>query len=318
MVYLDTSDISYLVKGRGPAGLDVPAARDRLLALLTNEQARLMISFVHLAEIAINRSTSEAALRWLETGPPIWCFTTPADSIFRAELLGQSLKINAQPLTRPMLESLRLPLCGPVRSVSAGTVARAFRWIAVGWAKAEQLRQRAARRRPNTTAKQHAEAMHEQHRIVEAILRGEHGKLPAAGRAAVSMFLPVARWVTARHGLTLEDVRAHGRLPPGCSWFAGTVPPAAWRDAGKRVKSPRDAPASALRVAIDAGRSTQPGVVYDVRHLAYAACCDFATIDGPNFRATASVRAKIVRPTFFRTASLDEVVGAIERARATR
>ncbi len=314
-IYLDTSDLSYLVKGRGPAGANVSPARDRLVALLTDERVRLVVSFVHLAEMAIDDATADAALRWLDTGPPIWCFTTAAEAIFRAELLGESLTIDAEPLTRGIVESLRLRLRAPMPSVSAGTVARGVRGIALAWAKAEELSKRAAARRPGTTAKEHAVAMREQRRVADRVLRGEAHDLPLVARVAASVLMPIARWVTARHELTLDDVRAHARLPPGCSWFAGCVPPDTWRDAAKRVKlSPADAPASALRVAISAGRSTRPSAVYDVQHLAYAARCDFATIDGPNFRATARVRAALARPTFFETARLDEVVGALERA----
>lgn len=314
-VYLDTSDLSYLVKGRGPGGVDVSPTRDRLLALLATERARLFVSLVHFAEMAIDDGTAEAAIRWVDTGPPIWCFTTSAEAIFRAELLGESLSVNLERLTRAGVASMRLRLRAPLPGVAAGTVARGVRQLADVWGKAEAWSQRAAARPPGTTAREHAMAKTERRRVAERVLRGEHHGLPWVARAAASVLIPFSRWAAARHGLTLEDVRAHGGLPPGCSWFAGCAPPDAWRAAAQRVKSsPADAPASALRVAIAAGGPTRPGALYDVQHLAYAARCDFATIDGPNFRATQRVRAKLARPTFFPTAHLDEVVRAVRDA----
>lgn len=314
-LYLDTSDLSYLVKGRGPktAG-DVVAARERLVRLLRDGRVRLVVSFVHLAEIALDAETSDAALAWLDAGTPVWCFTTDAAAIFRAELLGERLAIHAEPLTHEAVVSLRLPLRGPVPRVSAALVARAVRWIAVWRACAESLSKRAARRPEGRIAKQHAEAMREQRRIAERVLRGEYEELPTATRVAARLLMPIAHCLIARRGLTLDDIRAHQRLPPGCSWFAGTVPREAWSAAAKRVTSPKDAPASALRVAIEASRSAQPSTVYDVQHLAYAAHCDFATIDGPNFRATARVRGALARPVFFATGHLGDVVDAVERA----
>jgi hypothetical protein len=322
-VYLDTSDLSYLLKGRGTAaaGGDVRSARERLEALIRAERVRLLVSFVHLAEIAVHDETAEAALAWLDRGLAVWCFTTPSVDIFRAELLGERPAVEAEPLSRSKLESSRFPLRLAATSVSAGSVARGVRRIARGYSYAENLGKRAARRPPGTTAKRHADAQREQARLVDLILKGEHDNLPLVARAAAVTLTPIMRWAAARAGLTLDDVRAQLRLPSGCSWFSGTLPPATWEKAAKRVRAqPTAAPASALRIAIekwekgDAGRVAQPGVLYDVQHLAYAARCDFATIDGPNFRATTKVREALSRPRFFPTARLLEVVEALERA----
>lgn len=313
MLYLDTSDLSYLVKGRGPESAgDVVAARERLAALLRSGRVRLVVSFVHLAEIALDTETSDAALAWLDAGTPVWCFLTPAETIFRAELLGEPLAIDAEPLVREKMVSMRLPLRGPMPSVSAGTAARAVRWIAERRSAAENLAKRAARRPEGATAKEHAEAMREQRRITERVVRGEHGDLPVFARVVASVLMPIARRLAAWRGLTLDDVQVHQRLPPGCSWFAGLLPPDAWRSAAERVASPSDAPACALRVVIEASRPTKPGALYDVQHLAYAARCDFATIDGPNYRATARVRSALARPVLFPTGQLGEVVRAVE------
>ncbi len=318
-LYLDTSDLSYLVKGRGPAAAgDVIAARGRLEALLRDGSVRLFVSFVHLAEMALDKETSDAALAWLDAGTPVGCFMTSAEAIFRAELLGEPLAVNAEPLARDRILSLRLPLRGPLPSVPGASVARAFSWVAAGLAGAESLSKRAARRPEGTKAKGHAEALREQRRIGERVLRGEHHDLPLLARVVAALLMPIARSLGAWHGLTLDDVRAHQRLPAGCSWFAGTVRPETWRAAAKRVGSPRDAPASALRVAIEASRPTQPSALYDVQHLAYAARCDFATIDGPNFRATTKVRGALTSTVFFPTGHLADVVGAVESAAAAQ
>lgn len=321
-LYLDTSDLSYLVKGRGPAAAgDVVAARDRLEALAREGRLQIVLSLIHLAELAQNAETSMAALAWLDGRVPVWCVRTPPGVIFRAELLGTSLTMQADPLAREDLESLRLPLRVPGVRVRAATLARGVKQVVVGLAAIENRSKRVARRQVERGAKQHARGVREQHRLVERLVRGDYDGLAPVQRAVATAALPILRWWTSRAGLRLEDVLAHRRLPPGCSWFAGTVPPAEWSEAAKRVRSrPAEAPASALRVAIekgeagDPGRVTQPGLLYDLHHLAYAARCDFATLDGANYRATATVREQLARPTFFPTARLHEVVEAVERA----
>ncbi len=317
-VYLDTSDLSYLLKGRGSAACgDTRSARERLEALIRAERVRLCVSFVHLAEIAVHDETAEAAFAWLEGGAPVWCFTTPAQAIFQAELLGEPLAVEIEPLTRSRIESARVP-ANDVASVPGSLVAHGLRAVARSYAILDNVGKRTAQRTPGAGKREREQATRETHRLVGRMLRGEHDGVPTPVRWAMAMCLPIIRWGSSRIGLTPLEVYDGHAFP---SWFAGTLPPTSWRQAATRARSsPEAAPASALRLAIerqkgsDLRRPTEPGDRFDVEHLAYAARCDFATIDGENFSATRAVRTRLARPLVFPTGRLAEVVAAVERA----
>ncbi len=315
-LYLDTADLSYLLKGRGPGGAaQIAEQRARLEALVRAERARLCVSLVHLAEIAVDPRTRDAALLWMETGPTIWCFTTAADAIFRAELLGESLSIQVSVLTRAAVEDLRVPLRIPGLTIGGARIARTMKRLTGLMAHAENVSKRARRRPAGMTARRHASRLAEEGRATDRLLRGDVDWMPAPARAVAHAF----RALIAASGFTIEDVRRHRSMGPGRSWIAGLVSPAHWDAADGMIRDPIRAPASALRAAIedfeagDPGRRSRSSTVYDVNHLAYAARCDVATIDGANLRATASVRAKLGRPKLFEVAHLDSVLDEIER-----
>ncbi|MBX3248125.1 MAG: hypothetical protein KF901_13180 [Myxococcales bacterium] len=109
MLYLDTNDVSHLVKGRGPGGPErVGQQRDELRQMIEDGRVRLLVSFIHLAEMALDDETREGGRAWLRMLPEVWCFTTPVDDIFRAELRNQALRIEAIRLY-PALDALLVP-----------------------------------------------------------------------------------------------------------------------------------------------------------------------------------------------------------------
>lgn len=320
-VYLDTSDLSCLLKGRGPPGTgDWGAHRARLEALITADRVQLYVSLIHVAEMAFKPSVAALALEWLERGVPVSIILTSSDAIFRAELSGASIAIVAMPLTRAMLQSQRVPLrIGPIKtSISGAQAARVLKYFTKMWAGAENLSKRARRRPASLSRQEHRAQLRRSDDATEDVIRGSTPSMPLPVQGLAKAFGALAPRVLATRGLTLDDVRRQVRLAPGRSWMTGLVGPAGWDAAQSFVRDPVRAPSSALRDAIenwearDAMREARSSTVYDVNHAAYAGRCDVATIDGPNLRATAAVRAKLTRTRFYKTGKIDAVLDAIE------
>jgi hypothetical protein len=320
-LYLDTSDLSYLLKGRGPAhGGDWVAHRARLESLLREGRVQLLISFVHLGEIALDPETKDAALDWLDAGVPVFGFTTTADAIFRAELLGDFPCVEARPFTRTDAEQLKLATTVPGLKVAGAMLARGVKGIVDLAAWADNFGKRAARPPKGSDRRAHMAKTAASERIADRILRGDTVGLPAPVRALAAAALAATPALLARSNLTLEDVVASRRLKrSGRSWIIGLVERERVAEAEQTARDPARAPACALRVAIDEcerrdpARKTRSSTLYDVMHLAYATRCDIATIDGFNFRATEKVRTKLVRPKLFEVGNLGSVLDEAER-----
>lgn len=321
LLYLDTSDHSYLLKGRGPAkGGDWGAHRARLERLLREERARVLLSLVHMSEVAADPETREAALLWLDAGVPVFGFTTTAEAIFRAELLGEFLRVEAHPFGRTDVESLRLATAVPSVRIGGAAIARGVKGVLDLAARADNLGKRASRPPKGSDPRAHAAKTAASERVVDRLLRGDTSGLPAPARALAAAVLAAAPALLARAELTLEDVVTSRRLKrSGRSWIVGMVGRDRVPDAERVAREPARAPACALRTAIDEcetrdpGRRTRSSTLYDAVHLAYAARCDIATIDGFNFRATRAVREKLDRPKVFEVSNVGVVLDEIER-----
>lgn len=314
-LYLDTSDLSYLVKGRGPGGAArVQEQRTRLSTLITEGRVRLYVSLVHLAEMAIDSETRRAAHRWLGTVSPVWCFTTGAEKIFRAELLGQELVVDARVLTTADLDELVVPTRLGFR-LSGTSVALFINALNRGRAAAQRTGRSAERRdRDAGTTRESA-------RAVKRLLQGDLSWMPLPVRPFARSYLKLVAKL-ARHGIGLspEDLARQGGLAKhGLGWVAGIVEPGAWpRPSFVAPSNAGSAPACALRAAVeqreakDLGRNPASSTYYDVQHLAYVAYCDFATLDSMNFDATKKVRRALERPTIVRAGRLAEVLGLLD------
>ena len=316
-VYLDTSDLSYLIKGRGPGGPARNAERaERLRRIMADGRVRLFVSFVHLAEMALDTETRERARAWLCRVPPVWCFTTTTEDIFRAELRGERRALDARHLTVGDLERMKVPTRMPGVDFDGVTVARFFKYVSEGQAAAERWIRRADRRARDTGAA--TEAGHAAARL----LSGDVAWMPAWVRPIASAYLHVAPKVLRRFGggVSFDDLgkRAHLEMR-GLAWTSSLVD-ASERPDGSFIAgtNARRAPACALRAAIerrerrDLNRDPQSGTRFDVLHVAYGANCDVATIDKANFDATKEVRRHLSRPRLFRTGNLDAVLECVE------
>jgi len=282
----------------------------RLESLMRLDRVRLVVSDVHRAEMALNAETTAAARRWIEHGPPVWHFLADSHDIFRAELLGE----------RAMFEVRRLTLEDLEATVAGVVIARQIKGFAEWTARAQNMSKRAARRAPGTKPHQHAKNVADKHRTAERVLRGDLSELPLWLRPFPRVLLAAANTFLRRDGRTLQAPVVHMKLANrGLSWLVALLEPRQVAAAVKRVGIPRDAPASALRAAVEqkeAGDDTRraaSGTAYDVLHLAYAAHCDVATIDRFNWDATAKVRAQLDRPAIFPVAHLAEVLAELER-----
>jgi hypothetical protein len=103
-LYLDTSDLSALLKGR------VPVLQERLEAMMLRGDVMPLVSQEHVFEIAQDAHTSRCARTWFERGFPVWMFSTLSSEIFKAELIGEPLEVRAQPWDGRQLSTLKHPL----------------------------------------------------------------------------------------------------------------------------------------------------------------------------------------------------------------
>lgn len=171
-LYLDTSDLSYLAKGSGPGGSAlIGQQRARLDALVASGRVRLCVSIIHLAELAIDDETREAVLAWWSTVPALSWFTTPAEDIFRAELRGEPVVLEARPVTVRELRALtvRTRFGFEVGAVNVARMLKAgSRLAAIG--------DRFARRGERLTRGRRGEPAREE--MWDALLAGDFSKMP--------------------------------------------------------------------------------------------------------------------------------------------
>lgn len=302
-LYLDTSDLSALLKGR------VPVLQGRLEAMMQRGDVMLLVSQEHVFEIAQDAHTSRCARAWFERGFPVWMFSTLSSEIFRAELMGEPLEVHARPWDGRSLSTLKHPLLN-------GHAARVLKLILRLRAWADNRGKKAMRRSPEVPANLHRAKLKANEAVVRGLLSGDASMLPTWAQPIVRTGTSRLLRMVGRRGLDSAALRQQVDLKAeGLSWFAGLIAPDAWAAAKERCADAASAPASAMRVAIvrhELRALTKASTEPDLMHVAYAVQCDVATIDGENMKATKSVRPKLTKTTFFGTGKLESVLDFID------
>lgn len=296
-LYLDTSDLSYLmlgdvIKGDGRA---VPW-RERLLELLKSHRVRLRVSLIHAAEVLLRPDLIEIAARLLNDTPNIVFVETTPHSIFRQELqhagreptVLMEKRASSAEFEHPLFQ---LPLIG--LRLSPACLSALVKLLLKLRARGRAL-EREQRRSPRSLKFSDWLASRE---AVRTLLRR---------RGLPDGFLdPDGPWDAAG----------------GLSWTATMQP----RFFPRRLNNgwePEDIlamPATVLRATIarrdyaDRGRPLRSSSLYDVEHMAYVAYSDYSTMDAANFDATKAVHKHLPHLRIFKCGNLEPVLELIER-----
>jgi hypothetical protein len=316
-LYLDTSDLSCLLLGRlRKDNVRPPRWRSRIEALLASDRARLRISPIHLAELALRRELYAHALKALASVPNVYMVTPRSNSVFRVELERQDVVFEERPFSAADLMNLDLDTrWGPMRMSGVG-LARFVKRIVRLDASARNLAKRARKNQDRSDEKA-------RRRLALQVLRGETDAFPKWSRPAVAAFARYAPRVLQRFGRTIAEVeRGLEEESRGFGWAATVAPDARLpRKDGKKwkVEDVRSMPATILRACVEhvhanPDRPADDGTHYDVEHLAYVAYSDFATVDGANYDALKPALAHLSHLHVFKTGNLDPLLDVLEKS----
>lgn len=313
-LYLDTSDLSYLLLGRLQTDtMRPPQWRARIEALLAADSVRLRVSAVHLAELALRPELYPRALEALRSCPNVYLVTSRGDSVFRAELERQPVVLVEHRLSAADLANLDLQTRWLGFDVSGSGLARFIKVIAGLEAKARNLG-KAAQKSNNDEARK---------KLALKLLRGESDAFPMWIRPAATAFSRYAPRIAERIGLPPNIIeRVIKEETRGLSWAATLAPNARLpRKEGRKWKQEdvRAMPATILRTCVenvhaDPNRPAEDRTRYDVEHLAFVAYSDFSTVDGPNLDALKPPLAHLSHLRVFKTGNLDPLLDAMEKA----
>ena len=274
--------------------------------------------------MALKQKVAAASLGWLRAlaveHNVVWIFTTP-ESIYAAELAGLPPVIEERHVPPDEIEALAIRAAdGGV--VPASNVAHWVKQIVRDGGGAERLGAKARRVRDPGAQRAHQQ-------VVEQVLRGDLLAIPPDQLPAARAMVAQMDAMLATAGLERSTViEAMKRARIGLGWtvqFAKARLPR--RDAnGWLHDDARAAPATVLRAGMHRQRDNNTSrhekdkvdsdFEYDVRHIAYAAYSDVATIDAENFDATKGARRLLDRPAFHGTGKLRDVLQDIEAALA--
>ncbi len=307
-IYLDTSDLSYLLLGRIGKDTERPSRwRTRLEQLLAADRVRLRVSPVHLAELALRPDLLSRGLDALSSTPNLYLVMSRAADVFRAELEGhEPIVLVERPATE--LRGLTIPMRWFPAGIPGPLIARVIK-MAVRWgASASGTGKRAQVDHPV-----------ERERVLR-MLRGETTGIPPWLHPATLAFARLAPWIARRAGLPANAVerliQEEGR---GFGWATATTTAELPRRQGRnwREGDVRALPATLLRASVEQvhanpRRPADQGTRYDIAHLAYVAYSDFSTVDGANLDAVKQVLRQLPHLHVFRTGSLDPLLDAVE------
>jgi hypothetical protein len=313
-LYLDTSDLSYLLLGTLHSNpLGPPRWRSRLEALLRADRVRLRLSPVHLAEMSLRGKLREPAMRALSATPNVYLVTSAVDSVFHAELEQKHpVALVEHRASRADIENLTFSMRWFPRDLAGVTLARLMKAI---------VRLEAGARNQGKAAQQ-SETTADKERTLK-LLRGETEDLPWWIRPAATAFSRFARWLPPRFGLPSDAVeRMIKEEKRGLGWATTMAPSARLpRKDGKRwnMEDVRRMPATVLRACVENAHTADPnrpaddGTRYDVEHLAFVAYSDFSTIDKANLDAVRPALRHLPERHVFKAGNLDPVLDAIEK-----
>lgn len=321
-LYLDTSDLSYLILGQLGPDEDRPRRwRERLMGLLEADRVRLRLSIIHAAEMALTPKIIPGALDLIDTAANLYFATTSPVDIFKMELdpaHSGPVVLSERRFGRADLEGLRIPLRFWPRGVSGRTAARFVKLMVEGASFAESLGKRAALRDQALAPEERSRRK----KLARSLMKGNAEPLPTWIRPVGQVAGAVTQRVLARRGLPSDLVeRVHRKDQQGTAWAASISPESTGPRRDGRGWNADDVvamPASTLRACVerayraDLRRPPDAGTAYDVQHLAYVGYSDFSTIDGANIDAIKSVGKQLPHLSIFPTGDLEPVLDAIE------
>ena len=322
-LYLDTSDLSYLILGRLRPGDHRPRHwRARLVELLDANRVRVRLSIVHAAELALRSELIPGALDLIDSTADLYIASTSPTDIFRQELDPEHegpLVLVERRLGRAELENIRIPLRFWPRGISGRSAARLIKLVLRGAAYADSWGKRAALGDGGLPS----EERKRRKQLARGLMKGDAAPLRWWIRPLSEAASGLTQHMLARRGLPNDLVdRVHRKEQQGTAWATSLCPQGRGPRRDGRGWNAEDVvamPASTLRACVerayraDLRRPPEARTAYDVQHIAYAAYSDFSTIDGPNVDAIKSIYPKhLSHLSIYPTGDLEPVLGAIE------
>lgn len=309
-VYLDQSDLSYLSTGRGPAGTDYVRLRDRLVRLSERGMLRVRASFVHVTEsLRLRWHSQRAILELLRSLPRASFVRNFPHEFWRAELARRELEIREIPIA-----AVKSLFWAPF--VFFALADRPYAALTI-WFR-QELKREMKRGLPVVDE-----------RIFHAITRAD---MPAFSDVARATPLGVAlpSWLHLRfmrwcwrtlqqrgYDDLFEPVEAYRKGAYGFGPHDTEVLDLARGRSSYRIEAmPALALSAAVRRSIgsDIGRRDLQSDDHDAWHVAYSAYCDVATADRRVLDATKQVRRSLLRPRWYPSGRLHELLDDIEAA----
>lgn len=310
-LYIDTSDLSYLLLGRKQRDSTGPIEwRMRLQQLLVGGRVRLRISAIHLAELALRSEVLPVALAAIETTPNIFFTWSEVGDVFEAELRRERVILCEEPAAASELRDIRLPVRGLPISLPGHWVARLVKGIVRLDARARSLGKHAHRSAPVDRE------------VAQRILAGDMNALPpwlrVPARLGLSTLSRLAEWYGLPDDAAVRMLRREGR---GFGWTATMPeePRLPRRDNKKWRQADAEAmPATVLRSCIekmhaDPNKPADARAAFDIQHLAFVAYSDFSTVDKENHDAVKSALPVLPKLNIYRTGNLGPLLDAVEQ-----